>query len=731
MISGSSLQAETNTSVNSNSSRINNTHQLSLPNQLSRESVANLLSDLSDKEVREMLKVQLNSLADKNTAQQTSDQTITLKEGMKNLKRMFRDNYQKSLNLSSSLEKMTKGFRQDRAGYTYLIDFYLSLLFCLVIPFIIDYFLAKYLRKKFDINLNGRLPTLKNKVITLSKVLLLRSFNLILFYILAEILMEETFTNTIEEIAAETVLDYIFVARLAFLLAAVVLSPKDKTLRLYSLECPKAEILTNRLVIISLIAASDILLDLSFYLGLNPGESGIGFWLNLLFYVALIWLVWRSRYIFQEMLLLGRERITQSQQQFVKIWPKVVVVLSIFVWLALEYVLANYGIKEKYINAAALTLVIINFAPFINIAIFDAVEYFLPVNQSKSERQVSFQYEIQDNVIRIIQLFSAGIVLFGLSILWGIDYANLSGGGNAKFLLAIVIQLITVPVLAYVVWLSIDTYVAHRLASEKPEDEQQEESEGGTGLSRMATVLPLLRISAGFIIIVFSIFGVFASLGINTTPLLAGASVIGLAIGFGAQTLVKDIVSGVFFLVDDAFRMGEYVDVGGIKGTVERIALRSLRLRHHLGAQHTIPYGEIAKLTNFSRDWVIMKLRFRVPHDTDVNKIKKLFKKLGKELLNHPELGKDFIAPFKSQGVLEVDEVGMLIRGKFTCKPGGQFMIRKEIYVQVQKVFAENGIEFAKRRVEVQIPDYLSEDAKRSVSAAAGEVLQEQVPVKT
>ena len=118
-----------------------------------------------------------------------------------------------------------------------------------------------------------------------------------------------------------------------------------------------------------------------------------------------------------------------------------------------------------------------------------------------------------------------------------------------------------------------------------------------------------------------------SSFGIDIGPLLAGAGVVGIAIGFGAQTLVRDIVSGVFFLVDDAFRRGEYIDVGAVKGTVEKISLRSLRLRHHLGPLHTIPFGEIATLTNYSRDWVIMKLPLRLTYDTDPEKVRKLIKK--------------------------------------------------------------------------------------------------------
>ena len=86
---------------------------------------------------------------------------------------------------------------------------------------------------------------------------------------------------------------------------------------------------------------------------------------------------------------------------------------------------------------------------------------------------------------------------------------------------------------------------------------------------------------------------------------------VGLAIGFGAQSLVADIVAGIFFLLDDAFRIGEYVEVGNTRGTVEGITLRSLRLRHHRGAPCTrCAFGQIGQLTNYSRDWVIMKLEY-------------------------------------------------------------------------------------------------------------------------
>ena len=197
---------------------------------------------------------------------------------------------------------------------------------------------------------------------------------------------------------------------------------------------------------------------------------------------------------------------------------------------------------------------------------------------------------------------------------------------------------------------------------------------------------------------------VLSSLGVDIGPLLAGAGVVGIAIGFGAQTLVRDIVSGVFFLLDDAFRLGEYIDIGEIRGTVEQISIRSLRLRHHRGALHTVPFGEIQHLTNHSRDWVIMKLTFRVPYDTDLQKVKKIFKKIGAEMAADPEMGPNLLDPPKSQGVLEMDNSAMIIRCKFMAKPGEQFVIRRELYQRVQQEFEAAGIQFARRQVSVYVP---------------------------
>ena len=230
-----------------------------------------------------------------------------------------------------------------------------------------------------------------------------------------------------------------------------------------------------------------------------------------------------------------------------------------------------------------------------------------------------------------------------------------------------------------------------------------------------------------------SVLSVLAALGVNIGPLLAGAGVVGLAVGFGAQTLVRDIFSGAFYLVDDAFRVGEYINVGDAKGTVEKIGIRSMQLRHHRGAVNIVPYGGIKKMTNESRDWVIEKLEFRLTYDTDITKVKKIVKRIGQELMADPELGPHIIEPLKSQGVMAMEDSALLVKAKFTAKPGEQFVIRREAYQRIKQAFDEAGIHFAHRQVTVFVPPGATgatAAAAAATGAAAAAVLAAEQPAK-
>ncbi|HYN37930.1 MAG TPA: mechanosensitive ion channel family protein, partial [Rhodospirillales bacterium] len=128
------------------------------------------------------------------------------------------------------------------------------------------------------------------------------------------------------------------------------------------------------------------------------------------------------------------------------------------------------------------------------------------------------------------------------------------------------------------------------------------------------------------------------------------------------------------------------------KGTVEHISIRSLRLRHHLGQINTIPFGEIKTVTNYSRDWVILKLELRVPLDTDIEKVRRLVKRVGEEMQQNPELAAALLQPLKSQGVHRMEPSAYVVRVKFMAKPGEQFVLRREVFRRLHAVFQENGI---------------------------------------
>ena len=134
--------------------------------------------------------------------------------------------------------------------------------------------------------------------------------------------------------------------------------------------------------------------------------------------------------------------------------------------------------------------------------------------------------------------------------------------------------------------------------------------------SRLQTVLPMLRAAFGVVIAVVASLIVLSHLGVDTAPLIAGAGVFGLAISFGSQSLVRDIISGLFYMWDDAFRVGEYIDTGRLKGTVEALGIRSVKVRHHNGPLHTIPYGQLGAVTNLSRDFATIKFNLRLERST-------------------------------------------------------------------------------------------------------------------
>ena len=249
---------------------------------------------------------------------------------------------------------------------------------------------------------------------------------------------------------------------------------------------------------------------------------------------------------------------------------------------------------------------------------------------------------------------------------------------------------------------------------------QVEDDEMLEPASRLATFFPMARVLIGITILLIAVMVALSNLGVNVAPLLAGAGVFGLAISFGSQSLIKDILSGVFFMADDAFRVGEYIDTGRLKGTVEQISLRSLRLRHQNGQVHTIPYGQLQSITNFSRDWATMKFTLRIDPSSDLEQVRKVVKKVGIAMMEDPELGKELLQPVKLQGIQEIQDNALVVRIKFTARPNKPTWVQREALKRIILAFRENGIKFAANAVTIAGGAQGSFSPEMAAAASAG-----------
>jgi moderate conductance mechanosensitive channel len=300
---------------------------------------------------------------------------------------------------------------------------------------------------------------------------------------------------------------------------------------------------------------------------------------------------------------------------------------------------------------------------------------------------------------------------------WGMDLMGLHGEDTlfGRFtdgiLSAVVILLI-----ADLVWHAAKTAIDCKLA--EAADPHQPNTNEARRQARLRTLLPIFRNILFVVVIVVAAMMALAALGVQIGPLIAGAGVVGVAIGFGAQGFVRDVIAGMFYLMDDAFRVGEYIQSGNYKGTVEGFSIRSVKLRHHRGPVYTVPFSLLGAVQNQSRDWVIDKLMVGITYDSDLEKARKLIKQVGLDLAKDPEFAPLILEPLKMQGVEQFGDFAIQIRMKMMTLPGEQFVIRRKALAMIKKTFDENGIKFAFPTVQI------AGDGDASTAAIAREALE-------
>lgn len=528
----------------------------------------------------------------------------------------------------------------------------------------------------------------------------------------------------------------------------MILSPFLAQYRIPLFSDQDAKKLYSWLVAATVIGASAILL------GLWIGELGLNydvyaFFSSLLSFVVMmtnIALVTANRKAITNALRNGQphKECSWPVRFMANVWAPFAYLYLIFAWVELTYeVVIGQPSNIPMIAGAYGILTTI-------IVVYGIISYFIEASfarrralAARNEELVLDNFDLEEAEIEValqprITTYEelaqrvAGVLAFVAGVYACLLIWDPPSTGMGESFQQRIIDITVICFLGYIAYYVFRIWIDQKIEEEQgdaPEEGELGDEGGGSSASRLGTLLPLFRNTV--LVVIFVAIGliVLMEMGVNVGPLFAGAGIVGVAIGFGSQALVRDIFSGAFFLFDDAFRKGEYVDVGGVKGTVEKISVRSFQLRHHLGALQTIPFGEIQVMTNYSRDWVIMKLPLRVTYDTDVEHVRKLIKNLGQELLDDPVIGQDFIQPLKSQGVIEMQDSAMIIRVKFMTKPGDQWIIRKRVYQEIRSLFDREGIKFAHREVTVRLAEdkqkELPPEQREAVLAAAQAAIDE------
>ncbi|MBO9401673.1 mechanosensitive ion channel family protein [Shimia sp. R9_3] len=708
------------------------------PSEMSPEAITSMVARMSDDQVRAVLLDRLDAVAAGSTSGEAPQSLIDRGAALwAAFSTPLLDALRKLPVLVPSQFQAFSNFTASYGGVGGVMGLFGLVALILAVALAVEYGVRAWLIKIRNPEATQGEATLRESLTFLFKRFLREIFGLVIFYITVRI-MGRTLLDPQQVTFVAPFIGYmIWMPRIAAAFSRFLMAPNRPDLRLVHISDRWASFIHRHIIgVVILGGATIFVVDFNATNGIPPVTTRIGFWIDSMVYLYIAFIAWTAREGLSEMMRGDDPDRTEFDEALARIYPYYALAVAGLTWVLVSTLIGLQQVKLLLGGAHYTTMFWLLMVPVIDTGIRGLVRHLVPPMQGEGATAEEAYMATKRSYVRIGRVVAVGAVLALITSAWNVSLLSLlqDRAGIADNLFSFAMTVIV----GYVVYEGVSLYINRRLAAEMTalgmSQEDADNEMGGGGATRLSTVLPLLLVTAqGVIIVIFGLLSI-GNLGIDITPLLAGAGIAGLAIGFGAQKLVTDVVSGVFFLVDDAFRVGEYVEIDGTMGAVEKISIRSMQLRHHLGPVHTIPYGEIPKLTNYSRDWVIMKLKFTVPFDTDPNKVKKIFKKIGQEMLTEELYKDDFLQPFKSQGVLDIDDVGMIIRGKFMAKPGKQFMIRKEIYNRVKSAFAENGIDFARREVRVALPEAAKElpaaeqAALTAAGAAAAQQQEQQAP---
>jgi small-conductance mechanosensitive channel len=378
------------------------------------------------------------------------------------------------------------------------------------------------------------------------------------------------------------------------------------------------------------------------------------------------------------------------RNRFADIWHILAIVLNLALWAVWALQVQNgYALLLRYFLATVAVLVI---ARLVSIALMLALNRVFQISPDFL-RQFPGLEARANRYIPALRATVSGLVaiitVFALLEVWGVDaLAWFSTGRVGARLVSALATIAIAGLIALAVWEASNAAIDQHLTRLSREGRYAR-------AARLRTFLPMLRTTLLCIISAVVALTALSELGVNIAPLLAGAGIIGIAVGFGSQKLVQDLITGLFLLLENAMQVGDTVTVSGLTGVVENLSIRTIRLRAGDGSIHIVPFSSVTSVTNTNRGIGNAAVSVNVAYKEDTDRVGAVLKEIAAEMREDPRFKPMIRGDFDLWGVDKVDASMATIAGQIECTDTGRWPVQREFYRRMKKRFQELGIEIA------------------------------------
>jgi small-conductance mechanosensitive channel len=372
---------------------------------------------------------------------------------------------------------------------------------------------------------------------------------------------------------------------------------------------------------------------------------------------------------------------------FARIWHWIAILVLATSWLtwAVE-VPHGYQLTLRYV----LSVIAVGFVGrLVQIALLGVLDRTLLPRPEMTSRypgldaRLSLYHPALVNVTRAVIFIIGALVVLQL---WGLGTLRwLFVSTLGQRLLSTLVMLAITLLLAAAVWEAVNAAFQRHL------DKLTREAQAARS-ARLRTLLPLLRTTLTITIVIIAGMMVLSQIGVNIGPLLAGAGIVGVAIGFGSQKLVQDLITGIFLLLENAMQVGDTVTVSGLSGTVENLSVRTIRLRAADGSVHIIPFSSVTTVTNVNRGLGNAPVNVCVALEEDTDHVCTVLKEIVAAMREEEDFSARMLSDLQLWGVDKVDGASVTITGQVVCTDSGRWSVQREFNRRMKQRFEELGI---------------------------------------